>query len=124
MLPSDDRQPLTWFDRFADKVNAFTAKSWFFAGCLLLVLLWLPSYFLFSDKNAWQLALNSPTTAITFLLVALAANSNARDRQAMHTRDNALARGVADLLDDADQGDARELREAVGLEERQSSSGT
>lgn len=121
-LPSDDRVAPSRFDRFADKINAFTARSWFFAGCMALVVLWVPSYWLIKDVNTWQLLLNTPTTAITFLLVALAANSNARSQRATHTRDNAIAQGVADLLDETDRGDAAELRESIGIEDRQSSS--
>jgi low affinity Fe/Cu permease len=39
-MPSDDSgTSLTWFDRFASAVSNFTSRAWFFAFCLLLVLL-------------------------------------------------------------------------------------
>jgi low affinity Fe/Cu permease len=64
----------------------------------LIVLLWLPSYFLFRSLNTWQLIINRLTTIITFLLVALLQNSQRRGEQAMQQELDALADGLADLM--------------------------
>ena len=61
---------LTIFDRFAEAASEFASHAVFFIGCALIVLLWLPSYFLFGSLNTWQLIINTLTTIITFLLVA------------------------------------------------------
>lgn len=111
----------TSFDRLADRVGMLTSKAWFFAACLLLVILWAPSLIWVRDIDTWQLMINTPTTCITFLLVALQQNSQSRADSALQHKLNALTEGVADLLDHTDAGEAHELRAAVGLEDRESS---
>jgi low affinity Fe/Cu permease len=120
-LPSHADDDLSLFDRFADRVNSFSSRAWFFAACTLLVIIWVPSFLFVGSIDTWQLLINTPTTVITFLLVALQQNANSRSDSAMHQKLNAIASGVADLLDDGDVADAMELREAVGLEQRESS---
>jgi low affinity Fe/Cu permease len=116
---SDQRPNL--FDRFADKVNGLTSQAWFFVGCLLLVVIWAPSFLVTGSIDTWQLLINTPTTVITFLLVALQQNSQTRADAAIQEKVNMLAKGVAALLVDVDEGDlARELRRSVGLENRES----
>jgi low affinity Fe/Cu permease len=120
--PSEAGQPgPTLFDRFADLANKFSSKAWFFAFCLLLVVVWAPSFLLVPSIDTWQLLINTPTTVITFLLVALQQNSQTRADAALQRKLNAVAEGLADLLDQTDGGEAHELRAAVGLEDRESS---
>jgi low affinity Fe/Cu permease len=103
------------FDRFADVVNKVTARAWFFAACVALVVLWAPSILVFPNVDTWQLALNTPTTAITFLLVALIQNTQKRSDDAVQHKLNAIAAHLA-----GDTGDD-ELRAAVGLERHETS---
>lgn len=111
------------FDRFADKVNALTSKAWFFLACLLLVIIWLPSFFVVGSVDTWQLLINTPTTVVTFLLVALQQNSEERSDAALQDKLNAIAQAFIPVLDDLDEEDgARELRKAIGLEDRERSS--
>lgn len=63
------------FDKVASGISRQVAKAWFFCACLLLVLVWLPSYFVIGDVDTWQLIINTVTTIITFLMVALLQNS-------------------------------------------------
>ena len=110
---------LSLFDRFAEAASEFAAHAVFFIGCALLVIVWLPSYFIFRNLNTWQLIINTITTIVTFLLVALLQNSQRRSEQAIHVKLDALAEGLADLMPDDEQShDVRKLREAVGLEQR------
>jgi ABC-type proline/glycine betaine transport system permease subunit len=127
-MPSDDSgTSLSWFDRLASAVSNFTSRAWFFAFCLLLVVLWAPSFFLLPNVDTWQLIINTVTTIVTFLLVALLQNTQKRADDAVQRKLNAIADGVADLMqhlaEDADAAQLRrdcdELRMAVGLEERQ-----
>lgn len=106
------------FDRFASWVAAFTSKAWFFAFCVLLVLVWAPSYFLIQTLDTWQLIINTITTIVTFLLVALLQNTQTRADAALQDKLNAIAKAVA-LLMGEHQEEAEELRNAVGLEERE-----
>ncbi len=61
----------TLFDRFAERCADFVSKAPFFTFCLLLVVIWVPSYFFVGNLDTYQLLINTPTTIITFLLVAL-----------------------------------------------------
>jgi low affinity Fe/Cu permease len=112
------------FDRFAEAAARFVSHAPFFVACLLLVVIWAPSYFLFSSVDTWQLIINTVTTIITFLLVALLQNSQRRGERAIQDKLDAMADGLADLMQHVGgdhpefSKDIRELREAVGLEER------
>lgn len=123
-MPSEVRQgkKKTFFDRFADAVSRFTSKAWFFAICVLIVVIWGPSFFLFGSVDTWQLIINTLTTIVTFLLMALLQNTQARSDAAVHQKLNAIAEALADLLDDHDKVEASELRQAVGLEEAETTS--
>lgn len=121
-MPSDVDSRVGWFDRFATLSSSMVSRAWFFAACVLLIVVWLPSYFVFQSVDTWQLAVNSPTTVITFLLVALLQNTQSRADAAVQRKLNAIADALADLMEHEHPRDARELRAAVGLEERESSS--
>jgi low affinity Fe/Cu permease len=119
---------LSMFDRFATASARFVSHASFFACCVLLVLVWAPSYFLVSDIDTWQLIINTATTIVTFLLVALLQNTQSRANDAIQQKLNAIADGLAELMtntartggDDGLHDDVRELRAAVGLEDRES----
>src|SRR4051794_26469479 len=79
----DDR---SFFDKFADDVAKRVARPGFFMACVLLVAVWLPSYFIFRSVDTWQLIINTITTIITFLLVALLQNQQDRFECAVNER--------------------------------------
>lgn len=126
-MPSDVGGRLSLFDRFASWSDRFVSRAWFFAFCVLLVLVWAPSYFLFGTIDTWQLVINTATTIITFLLVALLQNTQTRSDEAIQQKLNAVADALADLMTQLGHDnpemlhDRDELRAAVGLEERESS---
>lgn len=108
---------LSIFDRMADAVSHFTARAVFFALCVAVVVIWVPSYLVVRDLDIWQLLINTLTTIVTFLLVALLQNTQSRADAAVQRKLNAIA---AHLLENT--GDTRaELAAAVGLEDRESS---
>jgi phosphoglycerol transferase MdoB-like AlkP superfamily enzyme len=118
-------RPSSVFDHFAEAASEFASHAVFFIACTLLVVLWLPSYFIVGNLNTWQLIINTLTTIITFLLVALLQNSQRRSERALHAKLDALDRGLADLmsrLGDSRDGngdlatDIKDLRAAVGAE--------
>lgn len=115
------RPKLSVFDRFAEAASEFASHAAFFIGCALLVLLWLPSYFILRNLSTWQLIINTLTTIVTFLLVALLQNAQRRSEDAVHAKLDALAEGLADLMAHGKDGDRSDdiekLREAVGLEQ-------
>jgi low affinity Fe/Cu permease len=131
LMPSDVSSRVGFFDRFAGHAALIASRAVFFAFCVALVLVWLPSYFAFGSIDTWQLVINTATTIITFLMVALLQNSQTRADQAVQHKLNAIADALADLMahlsesddDERDlQQDLRELRQAVGLETRESTS--
>lgn len=126
MMPSDIDEHLSVFDRFAARVSTFAAKAPFFIACLVMVMVWAPSYFLLQDIDLWQLIINTATTIVTFLMVALLQNSSHRADLALQHKLNAIADALADLMcelqgEDLD-ANVQELKQAVGLENRESSS--
>jgi len=77
------------------------------------------------STDTWQLVINSATTIVTFLLVALLQNTQRRSEAALQHKLDAIADGLADLMehhldhDDVDlQTDIDDLKEAAGLEGR------
>jgi low affinity Fe/Cu permease len=123
------REQSTFFDRFAGRCATFVSRAPFFTFCVLLVVLWAPTYFLVGNFDTYQLIINTPTTIITFLLVALLQNTQKRNEQALQHKLDALADGLADLMEHfatndpgrqaakADlAGDIEDQRAAVGLE--------
>jgi low affinity Fe/Cu permease len=136
-MPTEVSSRVGFFDRFAGLASKVASQAPFFAFCLLLVLLWLlqgaiaiavSGHFSSFQDAKYQLEINTTTTIITFLLVALLQNSQTRDDQATQHKLNAIADGLADLMthisevhpDDALRRDIMELRAAVGLEDRES----
>jgi Low affinity iron permease len=127
-MPSDVTPDLSFFDRFATRSAHFASRAWFFSACLLLVIIWAPSYFVIGSLDTWQLIINTATTIITFLLVALLQNTQTRNDQATQDKLNAVTEGLATLMtsvaDVHDRGELHdavaELRAAVGVEESES----
>lgn len=132
LMPSSVRSRVGWFDRFAERASRLVSRASFFVFAVALVLVWLPSYLMFRDFDTWQLAINTPTTIGTWLLVALLQNAQRRSDQATQHKLNALAEGLSEviaatrdtvadeLLADRMRQARRELCSAVGLEERES----
>jgi low affinity Fe/Cu permease len=120
----------TFFDRLAGRSADFVSKAPFFTFCVLVVVIWAPSYFLVGNFDTYQLIINTPTTIITFLLVALLQNTQRRSEQALQHKLNAIADGLSDLMEHFASeeegrsakedlaGDIEDLKAAVGLEEQ------
>ena len=119
------------FDRFASAAGRLVSQAPFFAFAVLMVAAWVvegavrvavsgPKAFL---DQVYQLQINTATTVVTFLLVALLQNTQTRSEQALQEKLNAIADAMADLMEksasdrhDELMDDIRELRDSVGLE--------
>ncbi|MFC9437373.1 low affinity iron permease family protein [Nocardia sp. NPDC057030] len=125
-MPSEVRGKLTVFDRFATGAAELTAKAGFFVFCVLLVVLWAPTFLLLPSIDTWQLVINTATTIITFLLVALLQNTQSRSDEAVQQKLNAIADALSDFMGELSaehpelERHRKELADAVGLEERES----
>jgi hypothetical protein len=131
LMPTEVSSRVGFFDRFAGWAALIASRATFFAFCVLLIALWAPSLLVLHSLDTWQLNINTATTIITFLMVALLQNSQTRSDQAVQHKLNAIADGLADVMAhlgtrDGNRGDLRqdlkELRAAVGLEEYESTS--
>ena len=140
LMPSEVSSRIGFFDKFAGVAARLASHAPFFAFCLLLVIVWLvQGVILIVSKGSvqaflgsqYQLEINTTTTIITFLMVALLQNSQTRTDQATQHKLNAIADGLADLMehlaaqapDSSLDEDMQELRSAIGLETREGTSG-
>lgn len=94
--PSGSRR----FDRMAARSADFVASPAFFAACVLLILLWGPSLPVFGSVDTWQLVINTATTIVTFLLVALLHNDQHRSDQEMHAKLDAILDAIGSPSED------------------------
>lgn len=133
-MPSQEDSELGFFDRFATATSDLVSRAPFFAVAVGLVVAWLiegvvivivtkdPAKFI---AETYQLQINTLTTIVTFLLVALLQNTQTRADKATQEKLNAIADALADLMRemakdggrDQLEDDAQELSDAVGLEE-------
>jgi len=136
LMPTDVSSRIGLFDRFAGVAAHIASRAPFFAFCLALVAVWLAQGVVlmvsegsirpFLDSQ-YQLEINTTTTIVTFLMVALLQNSQTRNDQATQHKLNAIADALADLMEQTAEGtpdsklvtDLKELRAAVGLEARE-----
>src|SRR5687767_11033231 len=91
LMPTEVSSRVGFFDKFAGLAAKLASRAPFFAFCLTLVVVWLiqgvmlvisrGTFKPFLDSQ-YQLEINTTTTIITFLLVALLQNSQTRNDQA------------------------------------------
>lgn len=126
-MPSHVSADLSFFDRFATRASGIVSRAGFFAFCVLAVLLWAPSILVIRTVDTWQLIINSFTTIVTFLLVALLQNTQTRADGATQHKLNAIADALRDLMNELEDEHpelarhSSELEDAVGLERREGS---
>lgn len=82
------------FHQFASKVAAITGSPWTFILALIIIFIWILSGPIFNFSDTWQLAINTGTTIITFLMVFLIQNTQNRDAKAIHLKLDELIHGV------------------------------
>ena len=97
---------------------------------MIVVLLWFPTLLLIPSVDTWQLVINTLTSVLAFLLIALLQNSERRYDEALHRKIDAIAAGLAEVMDRLEEreGDEREredlrrraesLRDSIELERR------
>jgi low affinity Fe/Cu permease len=118
-------QPVNRFDRYAEAVSRFVSQGVFFAAAVIVVLLWFPTLLLIDSIDTWQLVINTLTSVLAFLLIALLQNSERRYDDALHQKIDTIAAGLADVMEKVDREDdpelrrqAESLRESIELEQR------
>ncbi len=115
----------TAFDHLAEAASDVVSDAPFFAVSVVVVVLWLPTIALFSSIDTWQLVINTATSVLAFLLIALLQNSERRTDRATNQKLDVLTAGFADLLAIQVDGGDREtiarrieqLRSTIRVEE-------
>lgn len=74
------------FGVFARHVNRFVASPAATAGAFAIIIAWALCGPVFHYSDGWQLVINTGTTIITFLMVFVLNNAQARDTTAMNAK--------------------------------------
>src|SRR5947209_20329556 len=75
-----------WFGRIATRVSDHVGSAWAFALALAVILVWVITGPVFGFSDTWQLAINTGTTIVTFLMVFLIQNTQNRDARSEERR--------------------------------------
>ena len=100
------------FTRFASTVSRTSGSATCFILAVLVVVAWLLTGPLFRYSDTWQLAINTGTTIVSFLMVFLIQNAQDRDPEALHVKLDELIRameGAHNALLDLEELDERQL---------------
>ena len=86
--------PTDAFHNFAKHCAAIVGSPWAFILAVITVMTWVVTGPQFAYSDTWQLAINTGTTIVTFLMVFLIQNSQNRDAKAVHLKLDELIHGV------------------------------
>src|SRR4030095_2177774 len=98
---------MNFFDRTATHIARLMGHASVFAIACMTIVIWGALGPLLGYSDTWQLAINTSTTIVTFLMVFLIQNTQNRDSHALHLK-------IDELLRALDAADTR----LVDLEER------
>lgn len=82
------------FTRVSAKISKAMGNAYAFIGAIIVVGVWAGSGPIFGFSDTWQLAINTTTTIVTFLMVFLIQNTQNRDSKAMQLKLDELIRAT------------------------------
>lgn len=82
------------FSRFAKATARLSGRPVTFALAVMMVVAWMVTGPLFDYSDTWQLAINTSTTILTFLMVFLIQNTQNRDSEAVQVKLDELLRAT------------------------------
>jgi len=89
-----------FFNRFSAKVSAITGSYLAFLIAVVVVLVWALTGPIFHFSGNWQLAINTGTTIVTFLMVFLIQNTQNREGIATQLKLDEIIRAISEADDD------------------------
>jgi low affinity Fe/Cu permease len=107
------------FAHLATSAASLAGRPLTFLVAVLLLLVWAVLGPMFHYADAWQLAVNTVTTIVTFLMVFLIQNTQNRDTVALHIKLDELirvtrgARNAMMALEDLDEEQLLRLRQEL-----------
>ena len=84
----------SWFTAFAKATSRAAGRSSAFVIAVAAILAWAVTGPLFGFSDTWQLAINTSTTIVTFLMVFLIQNTQNRDSEALQIKIDELIRAT------------------------------
>jgi low affinity Fe/Cu permease len=102
------------FTRVASRVAAWSGSSAAFGIAVTIVIVWAALGPFVGYSEIWQLAINTGTTIITFLMVFIIQNSQNRDTAALQVKIDALiiaTKGASNALVDLEKASPDEIEE-------------
>ena len=88
------------FRAFAHNVAKVTGSPWAFTLGVAAVAAWALTGRWFGYSDTWQLVINTGTTIVTFLMVFILQNTQARDSRELHVKLDELLRAVESARSD------------------------
>lgn len=106
-----------FFERLSGWTTARTGSSTAFALALGTILLWVVTGPIFDYSDTWQLAINTGTTIVTFLMVFLIQRAQNKDSRATQLKLNEIIAAIAGAsnrlinVEDLTEGEVQTLHE-------------
>jgi low affinity Fe/Cu permease len=82
------------FRLFSHRAAEASGSPWAFMLGVAIVVVWAATGKLFDYSESWQLVINTGTTIVTFLMVFVIQNTQARDSKELHLKLDELLRAV------------------------------
>jgi low affinity Fe/Cu permease len=111
-------KPRTWFTRFTRWAARAAGRPATFISAASIIVAWAFAGPTFGFSNTWQLAINTATTVVTFLMVFLIQATQNRDGEAMQIKLDEIIRAIGNAknevldLEELEESDLTRIRGA------------